>query len=253
MPSCTDPPASHSTKDNKDQVDTQTRHALKGDKFAQATQSSVTWISGHRTNVLRWVIAVGVVVVVVVGVAVFVGMREEAANAALGAALDVYSAPLLPPGAPPENGVYATAAERSKAANQKFTAVADEFGWLPQGTKALYFAGVTDEELGQNGPAEAELKKAADAWDRNLSNLAKLALAGLYRQTNRDAQAIDLYNAIAAKPSVTVSAAVAQLDLADLYAATGKRDMARVVWAKVRDSDKDGAAGSIAAQKLSGQ
>jgi predicted negative regulator of RcsB-dependent stress response len=43
---------------------------------------------------------------------------------------------------------------------------------------------------------------------------------------------------------------VAQLDLADLYAATGKKDQARALWAKVKDSDKDGAAGSIAAQKL---
>ena len=83
------------------------------------------------------------------------------------------------------------------------------------------------QDLGQNGPAETELKAAADSWDRNLANLAKLALAGLYHQTGRDAQAIDLYNALVAKPSVTVSASVAQLDLADLYAATGKQDQAR--------------------------
>lgn len=235
------------------QVDTQTRHALKGDKFVQATKSSVDWISGHRSGVMRWAITVVVAVVVAVGIAVFVGMRSSAANAALGAALDVYSAPLLPPGAPAETGVYATAAERSKAANQKFMAVVDEYGWLPEGTKARYFAGVTYAALGQNGPAETELKQAAGAWDRNIANLAKLALAGLYHQTNRDAQAINLYNAIAAKPSVTVSAAVAQLDLADLYVAAGKRDQARILWAKVRDSDKDGAAGTIAAQKLSGQ
>lgn len=165
----------------------------------------------------------------------------------------MYSAPLLPPGAPPETGTYATTADRSKAANQRFAAVAEQYGWLPEGTKAHYFAGVTYEEMGQNGPAETELKKAADAWDRNTENLAKLALAGLYHQTNRDAQAIDLYNAIAAKPSTTVAATVAQLDLADLYASTGKRDMARVLWAKIRDGDKEGAAGQIAAQKLSGQ
>jgi len=29
--------------------------------------------------------------------------------------------------------------------------------------------------------------------------------------------------------------------------------MARVLWAKVKDTDKDGAAGSLAAQKLAGQ
>ena len=43
---------------------------------------------------------------------------------------------------------------------------------------------------------------------------------------------------------------MAQLDLADLYAAEGKQDQARALWARVKDADKDGAAGSIAAQKL---
>ncbi len=188
------------------------------------------------------------------GAPIFWNVRSAAADTALGAALDTYSAPLAIPGAPPEKGIYATAAERSKAANQQFVAVAQKYGWLPEGTKAHYFAGVTYEELGQNGPAETELKTAAaDSWDHNLANLAKLALAGLYHQTSRRRQAIDLYNAIIAKPSVTVSAAVAQLDLADLYAATGKQDQARALWAKVKDADKDGAAGTIATQKLTGQ
>ena len=121
---------------------------------------------------------------------------------------------------------------------------------LSEGAKAHYFAGVTYEELGQNTPAETELKAAAGSWDRNLSNLAKLALAGLYHRTDLDAQAIEVYTALAAKPSETVPAAVAQLDLADLYAATGKQEQAKALWAKVKDADKDGAAGSIAAQKL---
>jgi hypothetical protein len=43
---------------------------------------------------------------------------------------------------------------------------------------------------------------------------------------------------------------VAQLDLADLYVAEGKQDQARALWAHIKDADKDGAAGSIAAQKL---
>ena len=59
----------------------------------------------------------------------------------------------------------------------------------------------------------------------------------------RDNEAIDLYNEIAAKPSATVSTTVAQLDLADLYASEGKQDQAHALWAKVRDADKDGAAG----------
>ena len=155
-------------------------------------------------------------------------------------------------GAGLQSGTYATVADRAKAANQQFKAVADKYGWLTEGSKARYFQGVTEQELGQTTAAEADLKKVADSWNRNLANLAKVALASIYRQTGRDQQAIDLYNEIIAKPSETVTAGVAQLDLADLYDATGKEAQAKALWAKIKDSDKDGAAGSIAAQKLSG-
>ncbi len=233
-------------------MDTQTRHALKGDKFAQATKTSVTWLSGHRSNVVRWAVSAAVVLVVGIGFIVFWNVQESAAETALGGAMDTYAAPLALPGTPVQQGEYATAADRSKAANQQFKAVADKYGWLPEGGKAQYFTGVTDQELGQTAAAETELKKVAGSWNRNLANLAKVALASIYRQAGSDQQAIDLYNEVIAKPSDTVTAGAAQLDLADLYAAMGKQAQARALWAKLKDSDKDGAAGSIAAQKLSG-
>ena len=231
-------------------MDTQTRHALKKDKFAQATASSVSWVSGHRSGVLRWAITAVVFLAVGIGGLIFWNLRSAAAGTALGGALDVYDAALAVPGAPVESGVYSSAADRSRAANKQFVAVAQQYGWLPEGAKAHYFAGITYQDLGQTASAETELKAAAGSWDHNLSNLAKIALAGVYHQTARDPQAIDLYNQLAAKPSETVSTSVAQLDLANLYAASGKQDQARALWAKVKDADKDGAAGSIATQKL---
>ncbi len=236
-------------------MDTQTRRALKGDKFAQAAASSVTWYSGHRSGVKRWAIAIAVAIVLLLGAIIFWSVENSAAASALGAALDIYTAPLRIQGVPAaeQTGSYATGADRSKAANKEFQAVVQKYGWLPEGSKARYFLGVTYEDMGQNAAAEKELKAAAGAWNRNVSNLAKLALANLYRQTGRDAQAIQIYNELIAKPSETVSASVAQLDLADLYASQGKQDQARALWAKVKDSDKQGAAGAIAAQRLSGQ
>ncbi len=231
-------------------MDTQTRHALKNDKFAQAAADSASWVSGHRAGVLRWVIVGGVALVVVIGALIFWNLRSTAADTALGAAMDTYNAPLVQPGLPAGNGIYATSADRTKAANSQFAQVVKDYGWMPQGAKARYFLGITDEEMGQNASAETELKAASDSWDRNQANLAKLALAGLYRQTSRDSQAIDIYNALVAKPSETVPAVVAQLGLADLYVAEGKQDQARALWAKVKDADKEGAAGSIATQKL---
>lgn len=234
-------------------MDTQTRHALKKDKFAQATASSMSWVSGHRSGVLKWSIVAVIAVLVVAGGVVFWSFQSSAADKALGAALDTYDANLAQPGAPPEAGTYATAADRSKAANQQFADVASKYGWLPEGAKAHYFAGVTFEDMGQNAQAEKELKTAAGAWDKNLANLAKLALAGLYHRTQRDSEAIAIYNELTAKPSATVSSNVAQLDLADVYAGQGNQAQARALWAKIKDGDKEGEAGRIAAQKLGGK
>lgn len=231
-------------------MDTQTRHALKKDKFAQAAASSASWVGEHRSGVLRWVISAAVVILVVVGALVWWNVRTAAADLALGKAIDLYNAPLAQPGEPPEKDVYTTSQARATEANREFVAVARDFRMLPGAAKAHYFAGVTYIELGQTGPAETELNDAAGSMNRDLGNLARYALAGLYHQTNRDSQAIDLYNALIAKPSETVSASMAQLALADLYVAEGKQDQARALWAKIKDGDKDSAAATIAEQKL---
>ena len=231
-------------------MDSQTRHALKQDKFVQTTQQSVDWLGEHRTSVIRFSIAAVVVLALVIAGLIFYNQRSSAAETALGVALDTYSSPLAQPGQPAEKGVYAKAADRAKAANQQFVQVASQYGWLPEGAKAHYFAGLTYQELGQTASAESELKAAAGAWDGNLASLAKFALAGFYHQTGRDAQAIELYNGLIAKPTSAVPAYTAQLALADLYVANGKKDLAKQIWAKVKDADKSGSAGSIAAEKL---
>jgi tetratricopeptide (TPR) repeat protein len=231
-------------------VDSQTRHALKQDKFVQTTQSGVSWVGDHRSAVIRYSVVVVVVLALIIAGAIFYNQRSDAAEAALGSALDAYSSQLAQPGQPITKGVFATAADRAKAANKQFAQVAGQYGWLPEGAKAHYFAGITYEELGQNGPAETELKAAESSWDGNLSSLAKFGLAGFYHQTGRDGQAIDLYNGLIAKPTTAVPAYTSQLALADLYAAAGKTDQAKQIWAKVKDADKTGSAGSIAAEKL---
>lgn len=231
-------------------MDTQTRHALKKDKFVQAATSGASWVTDHRSTVARWSIAGGIVAAAVIASLIWLNVRSGAADSALGAAMDVYNAPLAEPGQPATQGVYATAAERAKAANGQFAAVAGKYGWMKQGKMARYLSGVTDQELGQTAAAETELKTAAGSRDRNLADLAKVALAGVYRQTGRDGEAITLYNQIVARPSTTVTAAVAQLDLADLYQAEGKQDQARTLWAHVQDADKQSAAAQIAGEKL---
>ncbi len=66
----------------------------------------------------------------------------------------------------------------------------------------------------------------------------------------RDPEAIDLYNQLAAKPTVTVPAGLAKLQLAALYESEGKTDEAKKIYAALKQDDAKGPAGQIAAEKL---
>jgi hypothetical protein len=230
-------------------VDTQTRHALKQDRLVEATRSGVDWFQGHRSRVIQAAVAAVVLLALVVGALVVYNQRSAAANLAFGEAMDTYSAPLAQPGQPPSPGerTFPTAAARAKLANQQFTQVADKYGFLEAGKSARYFAGLTAIDLNQAGQAETSLKQVADGHDAALASLAKLALANLYQQLNRNSEAVVLYNQLIAKPTTTVPADAAKLQLASLYEKTNPAE-ANKIYAQLKSAKN--AAGQIAAQKL---
>jgi len=233
-------------------VDQQTKAALKQDKFVSTTTQSLEWAGEHRQSVIvNGAIALGVIVVLVLAGVIY-NSRSEAASAAFGAAMQEYQTPLAQPGeqVPPGTKTYGSIAERAKASNALFQAVADKYGMTPSGQNARYFAGLTEIEAGQTQQAEDTLKKVASGWDSNLAGLAKFALAQLYRDSGRNDQAIALYQELMKKPTTTVPAGLAQLQLADVYQAEGKTDLAKQQLAELKDKDSKGAAGAIAAQKL---
>ena len=232
-------------------MDTQTRHALKQDKFVTATTSGLEWIGENRSRVLVW----GAVVVVVIGLIVagtlFYTSRQAAANQLLGQAMDIYQTPLRQPNQPavPGETTYNTAAERASAAYPLFRQAADKYGWLRAGEMALYFTGVTERDLGRLPAAQADLERATHAGNDGVSSLAKLALANLYEQMGKNSQAVSLFQDVIAHPTTTVPKAEAQLQLAELYETTEPAE-ARRLYAVIKDQDKGTDAAQIATQKL---
>jgi hypothetical protein len=230
-------------------VDTQTRHALKQDRLIEATRTSVDWFQEHRSQVITAsILAIVCIALLVVGLVLY-GQRSTAADLAFGEAMDTYNAPLAQAGQPatPGQKTFATAAERAKLANQQFAQIVDHYGLFAAGKTARYFAGLTAIDLGQTGQGETYLKKVADGHDADLTSLAKLALANLYQQTNRDAQAVPLLQQLIAKPTNTVPLDAARLQLAALYEKTNPAEANRI-YAQLKGSKS--AAGQIAAQKL---
>jgi tetratricopeptide (TPR) repeat protein len=233
-------------------VDQQTKAALKQDHFVTTTSHGLAWASENRKSVIVTTSLLLAAIIILVAVGVIYSHRSEAAQTAFGNAMQVYEAPVAIAGQPAMPGVttYASTAERAKAANKLFTDVADHYGMTKDGKNARYFAGLTAVDAGQTHTAETTLKQVADGWDKDLAALAKLALADLYRQTGQDAQAVDLYNQLTAKPTNTVPAATAQIALAEMYTAQGKTEQARKIYAQLKDKDAKGVGGVLAAQKL---
>jgi tetratricopeptide (TPR) repeat protein len=234
-------------------VDTQTRHALKQDKFATATVSGLDWLQEHRRNTIIAAVILVIVAALIITSVVVYNSRSAHAKDLFGQAMDIYNTPLAVPGQPTEPGLttYPTAAARAKAANPLFVQVADKYDWMKTGKNAEYFAGLTYLDMSQTADAEKELKKAAGSHDSGLSALAKIALAGLYRQTGRNSEAVDLYNQVIKNPTVTVPAAEAMLQLASLYETKNPAE-AKKLYAEIKDSNKDTVAGQIATKKLGG-
>ncbi len=234
-------------------MDTQTRHALKQDKFATATVSGLDWLQEHRRNTIIAAVILVIVAALIITSVVVYNSRSAHAKDLFGQAMDIYNTPLAVPGQPTEPGLttYPTAAARAKAANPLFVQVADKYDWMKTGKNAEYFAGLTYLDMSQTADAEKELKKAAGSHDSGLSALAKIALAGLYRQTGRNSEAVDLYNQVIKNPTVTVPAAEAMLQLASLYETKNPAE-AKKLYAEIKDSNKDTVAGQIATKKLGG-
>jgi tetratricopeptide (TPR) repeat protein len=230
-------------------VDTQTRHALKQDRLIDATRTSVDWFADHRSKVIQASVAAVLLIAVVVAALIVYNKRSAAADLAFGEAMDTYNAPLAQPGqpAPPGERTFPSAAARAKLANQQFAQLGDRYGFFEAGKTAQYFAGLTAMDMGQAGQAETYLKKVSDGHDAALASLAKLALANLYQQLNRSSEAVVLYNQLIAKPTSTVPADAARLQLASLYEKTNPTE-ANKIYAQLKTSKT--AAGQIAAQKL---
>jgi tetratricopeptide (TPR) repeat protein len=236
-------------------MDTQTRNSLKSDAFVNATRSSIGWAEENRRAIYMASIIVVVLLLIVLGGWAWNQHRNTLAQADFGAAMTVYNSPIAEPGVATSPGEisFPTSADRARAAANKFAAVANNFSFTQTAANARYFSGLTYMEAGDNASAESALKTVASGWCRNLADLSKTALATLYHNTGRDSAAIDMLNQVAAKPSDTVSANQAKLELAEMYDATNKHDDAKKIYAELKDKDKDGIAGRIAASKLTPQ
>lgn len=236
----------------------ETRHNLKQDAFSRVTleaaEKTAHWTVEHRSTLVITGVAVAIVVAAVLGGWFYLGAQDEKASLELSQAVRTMDTPLRAPGSPAQPDVpsYTSAKERSTAAQKQFQAIVDRYPHTRTADMAHYFLGVTAADLSDTAGAERNFKNIISSASRDLSALAKVALASLYSKTNRAKDAIAIYQELINKPTQSVSKVTAQLQLAELYQANNQPLDAKRIFEQVKKDNPSGEAGQIATQKLAG-
>ena len=207
------------------------KEQIKQDELASGLEQAASWLVAHRDEVR---IGAGVVVVLLAAAgafAYFQGQRAREADRAFRDALTTFEAPVaaeIAPGAErPSGQLFATSEDKYKTAAAAFEGVERRFGSSVTGLRAKYYAALSRMELGQQAEAEKALKEIQARGAGLEPDLARLALAGLYRRGGQIDKAVEAYRALATNPSASVPR-----DFALLGAAQSLEDAKR--WAEAR-------------------
>ena len=229
-----------------------TRQALKQDRFKETAAEAVGWTVENRSKLITGGIILAIVVAIVASAYFYNVSRDTKAADLLGHALMVYQAPLRPASMPadPQQLSFTSIKERGVAAGIEFNKVAAEYGTTRSGKYAKYFAGLAALDAGNQKAAEDHLKYVAGTRDKDIASLAKLALAAIDRDSNRKADAINLYKELVAHPTQTVPKVTAQLQLADLYTANNQPNEAKAIYQQIVKDNPQSSAAELATGKL---
>lgn len=234
----------------------QTRHQLKQDAFSRVTldaaERTADWSAEHRSTLIIGTIVVLLVLGLGIGGWYYLGAQNEKASFDLSQAVRTLNTPLRQAGAPeqPDFPTFSSVKERNEAAQKQFQAIVDKYPHTRTADMAHYFLGVTATNLGDNAAAERNFKQVISSGNREVTSVAKSALASLYSQTNRPKDAIALYQELINKPTTSVGKVSAQLQLAEVYQNSNQPLDAKKLYEQVKKDNPQSEAGQLASQKL---
>ena len=240
----------------------ETRRQLKQDKFSRTTiqlaEQSVHWSVEHKSKLIAGALILVAIVAIGLGAWYYFEQQDEKASMDFGRAVQVLNAPVRPAGMPAQPGFpsYASAKERAADAHKQFQSIIDNYPHSNAAKFARYFLGVTSADMGDYAAAERYLKEAANTRrylvlpDKNLSSLARLALASVYINSGRTKDAIEIYKDLAQNPTDTVAKSTAEMGLAEAYQAAGMNAEAKKEFERIQKESPSGPAAQIAGERL---
>jgi TolA-binding protein len=237
-------------------VRAEVRHQLKQDRFSRKTievaEATAHWSAEHKNKLIGGAIALVLLITTLLGSWYYLEQQDEKASVDLGRATQILETPIRPAGMPaqPDYPSFGSSEERATAARKEFQSIIDKYPHTHAADFSHYLLGVTAISLGDNATAERELKNVAGYYNHDLSSLAKLSLASIYRNTGRTKEALDLYKELINKPSTTVTKSTAEVQLAETYQASGNTSEAKKQYEQIQKEDPKSEAAQLATSKL---
>jgi TolA-binding protein len=237
-------------------VRAQTRHQLKQDAFSRATidvaEKTADWTVEHRNTIIIGLIVAVIVIGGAAGGWYYLNSQDQKASLDLSVAVRTMQTQLRAPGTPeqPDFPTFTSAKERSQAAQKQFQAIIDKYPHTRTADMAHYLLGVTQKDLGDSAGAERNFKQVMSNGNKEVASVAKDALAALYADTNRNKDAIALYQELMNKPTTSVSKVTAQLQLAELYQDSNQPLDAKKLYEQIKKDNPASEAGQLATQRL---
>ena len=194
------------------------RKELKQDKIKETIEHGAEAVISHGQFTLIVVIVILVVALGYGGWRFYIDRQTVEASTAFDAGMKAYQGRIAPAPDPnePNEPVYADEPTRVQDALQKFNKVADKYPSTNPGKLARYYTALCLEDLERHNQALEELKKISGISDKELAAMAQYQMATIYARTGKTDDAIKAYRALAEKQSALVPKPLVLLELAGL-------------------------------------
>jgi predicted negative regulator of RcsB-dependent stress response len=206
------------------------RKELKHDRIKETIEHGAEAVISHGQFTLIVVIVALVVALGYGGWRFHIDRQTVEASTAFDTGMKAYQGRIAQSPDPnePNEPVYPDEPTRVQDALQKFTKVADKYPSTNPGKLARYYAALCLEDLERHNQALEELKRISGISDKELAAMAQFQMATIYARTGKLDDAIKTYRALADKQSALVPRPLVLLELAGLLRTSNPKEAASI-------------------------